>query len=911
MVLESLEIIGFKSFSEKTLFKFSEGITAVVGPNGCGKSNILDAVKWVLGSRSIKSLRGEKMEDIIFSGSQHKDRSNHTQVSLTINNSNRYFNIDSEKIELTRRYYRDSQGDVYINKQKVPFRELEHLLMDTGLGKSCYSFMEQGKIDMILSSKPEERRFVFEEAAGISKFKQQQEEASKKLGSTQSNIIRIQDILKTIEKELKLKSEQAEKSLKFNQLKEEYISCDLKIKFISLNKLNDQNDAMSKKVSQKKAILEKNNQKKIMISETFEQDLQNKEIITKKLYEKKAQLNFYQQEKNQVIYMVEDKDKRIENSKTEKDRLGGQSRKFGRSVKLLKQKEGELKQQRLELNDQIEDKTALKKKLTQEVIFIEKNISQKEAEVIRLKKKQQAILLELKDHRAQHASIVQTLLKALDSERSNWLKNQEEKKKCQAKLESQIEIFFQEIEISLKSKNEVKPKLLNLLKTNSSQWKNMIQYLAEPDKALKDLFFSKESILAQKEDLDNKITSLEKELENNYLSISKTGEIIKDQSFLLDSKNKELGQLFNEIQIHEVQNQNIKEQKENYREQYRKEKEQLDYFQRLVLKEEKYISTLLGERQELLNNSSDLERREREDEKKVHDLEKKINKTENSHAETKKVIFDLDRKIQEITQEINELEIKNKTIQFQRDNLIQDIYNKYDISENKLYEQFENFKPHLNKEKEKLASIQAQIDQLGPVNPMASEEFDEIQKEYDHYQDQLTDIVGSKKNIVLLIEEILEASRSQFLTIFELVEKNFQTTFHKLFGGGDISLSLKDPAKPLESGIEINVQIPGTKKKMISLLSGGERTLTAIALMFAIYMVKSSPICILDEIDASLDDQNVVQLLEIINEFKDKTQFVLITHNKITMSKANTLLGVTMEEPGISKLVELSLKHTA
>ena len=911
MVLEFLEIIGFKSFSQKTLLRFSKGITAIVGPNGCGKSNILDAVKWVLGSRSVKSLRGDKMEDIIFSGSQYKDKSNYAQVSLVINNANGFFKVDSEKIELTRRYYRDSHGDVFINRQKVPVKELENFLMDTGLGKSCYSFMEQGKIDMILSSRPEDRRLVFEEAAGISRFKQEQQEATKKLESTCNNITRIRDILKSIGKELEVKLKQAGKSLKYAQLQKEYQSCNLKIKFILLNDLNEQHDLLLKKISQKNVLAEKNNQKKIIMEESLEENTKNKEILIKELYDKRSRLNLYQREKDQITDTVRNNNKKIENIKSEKNHLEKKLRTIEKFVYSLKKEEGELRQKRLYLHEQVEDKIAFKKKLEQEITSIKKNISQKQLEVANVEKQQKVLSLELKEQRTRHTSTVQALLKALDSEKLNWLKNQKEKEKCQAEFESEIKTFFKKLEAWLRDKKETETKILDILKSSKIQWKNMIRNLAQPDKALENLFFGKESILIQKENLDNKISALEKDLENKQLSMTKLEKIIKNQSSLQDSKNKELSQLLNEIQIHDIQNQNVEEKLKNHTQQYHQEKEQLNYFKKMLLREEAQISFLSEDSQKLRNRLSESNAKEKQDTKKVHILAEKINKINIKHTKMKDLISDLNREAQKTMQEINDLKIRLETAQIQKNNVIQDVYNEHGLQEDDLYRKFKNFRPQLGKEQERLKSIRARISELGQVNPMASEELNQIQKEHDHFENQLTDILKSKDNIMLLIEDSLEERKKRFLNIFKTVEKNSQTIFHELFNGGHISLTLQDPTKPLECGVEINVQMPGSRRKAISLLSGGERALVAIALMFAIYMVKPSPICILDEIDASLDDQNTVKLLELINEFKDKAQFILITHNKLTMSKANTLLGVTMEEPGISKLVELSLKHIA
>ena len=257
MTLKELEILGFKSFADKTKISFSTSVSGVVGPNGCGKSNVLDSMKWVLGEKSVKTMRGEKMEDVIFAGTATRKAANFAQVSLTFDNRLRFLNIDTDDVKVGRRLYRDGQSQYFINDSRVALKEIEDLFRDTGVGKSSYSFMEQGRMDQILSSKPEDRRLIFEEAAGVSRFKAQREDAEKNLENTQLNLTRVQDIQRELERELKIKEAQAKKTAEYNALMAKYKDHDLKIRYLMVRDSNDKLEDLKEKLSRRHGEKEK------------------------------------------------------------------------------------------------------------------------------------------------------------------------------------------------------------------------------------------------------------------------------------------------------------------------------------------------------------------------------------------------------------------------------------------------------------------------------------------------------------------------------------------------------------------------------------------------------------------------------------------------------------------------------
>ena len=286
MVLKELEISGFKSFANKTVIRFEHAVTAVVGPNGCGKSNILDAVKWVLGERSVKAIRGENKEDVIFSGTDQRKAVNYAEVQITFDNRQRLFSLDRDEVKIGRRLYRDGQNQYLLSDQRVTLKEIENLLMDTGVGKSSYSFMEQGRMDMILSSKPEDRRSIFEEAAGISRFKSQRQEAERNLENARVNMTRVEDILRELERELKIKTAQAEKTKKYNTLKESMQKHDLKIRLLTIEELGNQLKEKDQKLKKRLAQQEKLRQKSIQTEDKIQQSHAQQQQIQEQLHQK-------------------------------------------------------------------------------------------------------------------------------------------------------------------------------------------------------------------------------------------------------------------------------------------------------------------------------------------------------------------------------------------------------------------------------------------------------------------------------------------------------------------------------------------------------------------------------------------------------------------------------------------------
>lgn len=912
MVIKELEIQGFKSFATKTRLTFDRPITAVVGPNGCGKSNILDALKWVLGEKSVKSIRGESMQDVIFSGTDTKNPANFAQVSLTLDNSGRVFDLAMNEVKLSRRVYRDGQSQYFINDSRVTRRELEHLLMDTGLGKTSYNFMEQNRMDMILSSKPEDRRIIFEEAAGISRFKAQREEAEKNLENAQLNITRLQDIISELEREVKLKTGQAEKTEKYNKLLEDQKEHDLRIKYLNLRKTETSLIELDEKLQKKLQDKEKIKQKIIQLEEKvmlFEKDRDQKQ---QELHQKDITNQVSREKIAQWQNLLEEQKTRRELLVKEKENIAQQMSLHEKRLKNLRTDLNGQNQLTLELDVRLEDAQAtindLQQKSDRALEQIE-NLKKEREAYMGEEAAQNATLLEL---RAEHESVIQELLIALKQEKENWQKHEQEQLRLQKDVTEAITGIETDLQSIIDNAKDGKAVTLGDLRKIQTAFKNRnlaeeIGRLGLLGQSLRHLLFEKGGIHSKKEELDEEIKKAQSRLgELDELKKNCDEEISAARDRQIKAQ-QEQETIRGDLKSFEVQKTSIKEREKNLNDQVKHEEASVKFFKEKYNYTEDQILFIDQEARRLEGDINNLKTGIEKEVSKIESLEKQIARIDEQREKIHKQIFQENEKNSTLFEAVNELEIKHGTLMAGKEALIQEVFNDYNLTYAELEEQFSNSRINLDKEKEKISEIQQKIEELGPINPLAIEELKTVQKLYDHNETQLNDIVDAKKNILAVIEEIHEKSEKLFLDSFGQIQQNFQSSFQKLFKGGQVKLELQDADKPLESGIDIQVQPPGKRPKSLRVLSGGEKTLTAIALMFAIYLVRSSPFCVLDEIDAPLDDQNVGRFLTLLNDFLSKSQFILITHNKKTMAHADAIFGVTMQEPGVSRLLSVEL----
>jgi len=913
MFINRLEIFGFKSFGEKTVVHFQDNMTAVVGPNGCGKSNILDSIQWVLGEKSVRSMRSEKMEDVIFSGTENTKPSGYTQVDIFFNNKSRILPVDQDEVIITRKLYRDGQSQYFLNQKKVMRKEIEETLMDTGLGKSSYSFMQQGQMDMILSSKPEERRYIFEEAAGIARYKQQKEEAFKKLENTELNITRLKDILHELSRELSIKKNQSEKTKEYSKLEETRKLHEKKITYLNITEMENNIDQFNDKLQKQTGLYEKSRQKIIQLEEQVIGTEKEKDRLVHELHSIDLSKELSVEKIHQLEKYITEDEQRKGQITGEIEQIQIKVTQHEERIESLKKQYHNQKQLFLELDHQIDNAEKSIKSIHDQINGATDTIGKSQKELTRLHSELEQNGSNLKKLNNEKEVIIQQLLNYINEAKVNW-----------ADLISHIEedknIFMEEINwiidnisgLSVKVKENkdsidtaIQPILRHLKETNWTRW---LDKFGEVEKTFWKKLFDPSGIHSQKEKIDKEITKTEQSAIQIRKDINFNERLVQENKEKLTELHTKKESISGDVKSIQVQKSNVNEMEKSIHEQIKNEEQQLLYFKQRYGSLETELLQIQKRNSSLKKEISDLQNVMGAENKKLDTIRDNIKKLEEKKDKFHQQIKDENNRSKSQFEASNDLEIRIGTLLGSKEALIHDLYNNHNITFDELKEEFKSKRIDLQKEKGFLLEIQKKIQSLGPINPLAIEELNTIQNLYDHNNEQLKDIVEAKNHVLQILKEIEDKSEKLFTESFTQISNNFREVFQKLFNGGDIKLELTNPENPLISGIDIHVQPPGKKPRSLKLLSGGEKALTAISLMFAIYMVKSSPFCIMDEIDAPLDDQNVGRFLHLLDDFSQKTQFLLITHNKKTMAKCSSIFGVTMETPGISKLISVELK---
>lgn len=1181
MYLKRLELQGFKSFADKTILEFMTGITTVIGPNGSGKSNISDAIRWVLGEQSIKSLRGAKSEDIIFAGTQNRKSLGFAEASLVFDNNDGKLPIEYSEVTVTRRIYRTGETGYFINKTPCRLKDILELFMDTGIGKDGYSIIGQGKIDEILSNKSEDRRHIFEEAAGIVKYRSRKEDSEKKLERAKLNLLRINDILSEIENNIEPLKIQSEKAKKFLSLREELKGIEVGLFLYNidlykerLEKITADEEIMnstyeSEENSQKLKNEEKNNLK-LEINNLIEEieKMQNIGFESTNQIEKiNSNINVSEErinniKENNIRYETEinELNEKIEELKEEekqkiakKENLYSNKEKF---EKELKEKEEELSKLTTKLSSkqlEIENKKRIIEENTDNKYEIQNEINTQDVKVDSIiknvKSKTEELELtisELDQSRLKKSEIEQNFLD-IENKR-NKIKNdlsEIENKKIEADnkiktFELQINQLGQEIRIKesrlkfleetekekegytksvkslLKSADankelkkglhDVVANLINVKKeyetaiemalgaslqnvvTETEQdAKNLIEYLRKNNlgrvtflpisavngKKLEKAHLNIKGVIGIASDLveyNNKYDGIFKNLlgrtvivedmeagiavakKNSYsfrivtlkgdiinssgamtggsvqtktvniLGRSREIEALKEElkGLNIKIKNKEeekekyidsiedlletiesletnlqeidieyatqkqkvelivenVDKLVNRMDKTKQEIENLNKQKieitehkkqlieslENLEEEIQKLNLEVEEFVRLNKDDQTYIDNLnmditnlkisvssfeesemsideITERIkiDIKNNTLSLEMKKEQIEKNKQEeesLKAKIEELQNDIIKIKENVKNSGSKIEELKNEKNEkntyLEKIEKDIEEQFTKL-QDIKEqlvKIDIKKNKTSQDLEDVVNKLWEEYEltpnnaggftkttdqaktqkEVNYLRTQIRDLGSINIDSIKEYQTLKERYDFMCEQRLDLENSMSKLRNVISEMINIMKTQFKDKFKLINKNFNEVFTELFGGGKAELILENEEDVLNCGIDIRVQPPGKKLQNMTLLSGGEKAFTAIAILFAILKINPAPFCVLDEIEAALDDVNVNRYAEYLKKFAQYTQFLVITHRKGTMEAADTVYGITMEENGISKLLSMKLK---
>ena len=839
MRLNKIEIKGFKSFGDKTVINFNKGVTGIVGPNGCGKSNVVDAMRWVLGEQKTSLLRSDKMENIIFNGSKSRKKLQLAEVSISFDNTKNLIPTEYSTVTVTRKYFRSGDSEYLLNDVKCRLKDITNLFLDTGISSNNYAIIELSMVDNILNDKDNSRLSLFEEAAGISKFRKRKKETFNKIKQTESDLDRVEDLVYEIEKNLRSLKRQAKQTEKYYSYKEEY-------KNISINVAlkNSENSRLRQEESKKK--LEKLENENTKVSSDLAK--KNAAIESSKSslipYEKKLQRK--QEDLNKILDKIRDHEEMIRIKEEKSKMLNENIFELKKSIKFDQESNKRSKFSITSIDKELKSSKKLLKKNLDKLDENKKQFLKYEEKL----KNQNIKISDIKDVEEQFLEI------------SNNIKNIKNKKSQLEKLLSLEKI----------DKNKILKNLDSLdieIKSIDKSFKIIEELFREDNKEtirINKMFSDKSKDLSSSEieynNLKSKIESLEKELEYKSITYDFNKKRIDENQSKLQSSEKEYTTL-----------SSVKDDKDDilinlYNDKSSSEKD-------LENSENDYYK---------IKSTIDL------DDTSVRELQKKKDINTELISELKTNIYDTDLDLNSIYQRISvEFDIKLESCKIDKE-----------LFENSSVEKLE-------KRRDKLKD---KIEKIGQINPLAMEAYKEIQERHEFIIKEREDLFEAKDSLLKTIQEIDLVAKESFIESFEKIKDNFKTVFRSLFtDDDDCDLVINDPENPLESSIEIMAKPKGKKPLTINQLSGGEKTLTATSLLFAIYLLKPAPFCVFDEVDAPLDDNNIDKFNKIINKFSSSSQFIIVTHNKRTMNNADVIYGITMPEQGVSKVVPVDLRN--
>ena len=924
MFLKSLDIFGFKSFADRTHIDFSDGITALLGPNGCGKSNVVDSIKWVLAENRSKNLRADKMEDIIFNGTERRPPLNVAEVTLTIMNENGLIPFEAPEIAIKRRLYRSGENEYFINNRQAGPKEIRSLFMDTGIGKAAYSVMEQGKIDQVLSSKPEDRRYLFEEAAGISRSKAECAEAERELERTRSNLQQIEIALSEIKRRYDTLKVQSEKTVKYRAVKDEIFNDELDLTLLKLKNFvqtKAQNEEQLKQVEKKRSDIRNEIE---AISNTLSENMDKVKAMQEEVYAKQADLIGIQKEKSGKQDLIQQFNVRLSESKEKLEQLEAHKKAIGAQIDALNdeidEKNAQLYEKTKQLDDIKKNIASFDKHISDAGSRIEENDTLVSESQMQIEALREARTLLQKDLTA----ITEDIVTKLDAKLKGAGFSENAMKNAKERLDNVIarlkiftagrkNIFADFAASPSRSADEC----VKTVKEASDAFFETGKLVAELEKALDDYmkaspafiteFLAPEGIMTKKRAIDQKISDNRSRVAQINERIAELHAENESLSKKIDEYKETLGKLkVNEAQMHE---------------QITAAEEQVSMLRRTLVSQQKTLSDTDGEiasenkRAENLNAEiSGAEEELSEIEKRGLSLADELKKLDNAIAACNTSVSGKQNALRQKQEEQNKLQAQYERVSLllvSSDTEIKNVKQNFQDTHSRDLMEFEERMYKITKPaseiREKLSDAKEKLKALGQVNLMAVEEFAEEKERYERQQTNCEDTKKSLENLQRVSGEIKSKSSEMFLDTYNKIKKNFHNMFRRLFNGGRAELRLIDPENVLTSGIDIYAQPPGKKLENIALLSGGEKTMTAVALLFATYQVRPSPFCLLDEIDAALDDKNVSSFVTTLRSFANVSQYIVITHNKKTVMGATTMLGITMEESGVSKILSLRL----
>lgn len=979
MYLKKIIASGFKSFADKTVIELTDGITGVVGPNGSGKSNVVDAVRWVLGEQSIKSLRGDNnMTDVIFSGSKSRKPQNVATVTLVFDNQDHYLKIDFNEVAIRRRVYKDGTNEYSINEEKCRLKDVTDLFLDTGIAKESFNIISQGKVSEIITSKPENRRTIFEEAAGVLKYKKRKEEAIRKLDRTNENLNRVNDIIGELESQIGPLKEDRDKALiyqetndKLEQLEVAYITEEItdlnekyqlsKKKMESLNEeiisLSTINSTNSTSIEQGKVKLNEFDQK---ISNLQLQLIEQIKKVEKINSEKNILLERKQYEVDDIklhnhllelkeeglklqndYHKVELEEEQIQKDyslkKEQKDTLEESLKKIKQSKMNLENKLTTFLRKKIELENKvsnlqnmIENNSLLPSSVTailsnpkltgvidvignlievgedySKCISVALGASASYVVMENEKDIQQSIQYLKQNHLGRATFFPLNIIKSKYVDRDTL--------SLVAKQDGFIDLASNLVKYDTKYKNIIENQLGNILVVKDMNAANVIGKKINHIYRIVTLdgemfhvggsitggdYVKTRNMISIKYDLENELKEQQKnvenikEIENNMNEIDYEYRSIEDKLYL---NNKEMITVQELLSNKNMLKQNLREELDKIKSDEKGTNSILNH--ELSNEEEKILSSYYEAVDSKNKIESDLEivKKDRTN------LYEKLEESEFSLKQENSLVNSKNKEVKDLEIEVNRMDVK-------LDNLLSKLNETYGLTYEKA-----RYSYHLDMDREdariQVMELKRVIKDLGMVNLGAIEEFERVNERYEFLHHQKEDLDKAIETLLEIIKEMDQVMITSFKDTFETIRNHFKETFRELFKGGNADLKLTDPNNLLETGIEIVASPPGKSLRSISLLSGGEMTFTAISLLFAILKTRPVPFCILDEVEAALDEVNVDSFGEYLSKFKEKTQFILITHKKKTMEYADVLYGITMQESGVSKLVSVRLEE--
>lgn len=965
MFLKRIELQGFKSFADKTVIQFDQDITGIVGPNGCGKSNVNDAIRWVLGEQSVKSLRsGTNMSDIIFSGSEYRKPVNMARVTLVFDNSTRVFDSDFDEIEITRQILRaNNEASYFINKTPCRLKDINDLVMDTGLGKDSLSIITQGNISSFADAKPEDRRSLFEEAAGVAKYKKRKKVSLSKLEQTKENLDRLQDILDELERQIGPLEKQAKKAEKYISLRDKLSKIEISVLVEDIDQYNEKINQINKELFDIQAMHTSEN------AELLKQETRL-ESIRKEMYALDKQINELQGKYTKAM----EENYQLERRKIEQD----EKRKYMLKVADKKARQKEIQAMLEEARFEYQDRHQRLMQTQQDLNNRRNIVNDLKTKISKARyESDQAnnILTQLQNRR----QVLENMMKQPFAHQQGVRSVMQAKNSLSGVYGVVSELLIAHADKALAVNAALGGSIYQIITKNEADARNAISFLkrnrsgratflplsvCHPRKMneqvitiastspgflgfasecvdCKEIFDPvKERLLGNVIVVDTlqnanetakrlryayKIVTLDGDIVHTGGSM--TGGVTKNQSTPVTMR-QELDTINSKIEGQKIKADSCLNETDILTQKLQKEKDAIVTLQIELAKLENIYATkkakydsILAEYQELgvdIEENAELAQDDLVVQmSKMHavldSLSLEIQSLRQSRFDKGNDAEQLENQIRLVRREMNSkqsqihnYEMEIVKVKTQLENALNRLSTDYEMTYEYALTKKEDVE--IESAKEEVIQLRQAISRLGNVNLDAPNEYKEVKERFDFMTSQKEDLEKASQQILAAIDEMDQTMISQFTEMFNKINAELDGVFKAMFGGGRASLSMVDPDDVLNTGIDIDVQPPGKMVKNIQTFSGGEKALIAISVLFAILKARTMPLCIFDEVEAALDQANVERFARYLSHYRGQSQFIAVTHRPGTMEQCDTLYGVTMQKDGVSKVLKVQLK---